>query len=151
MADTQLIVEEINVQVKSQPPLPNFQSLLATVKVFSYLDFADGIEELCQILSKKTQVYWKSQEKILRGALKVDNNRHQNMNLTDLFEFGWEKNKSTEIVHFLSNPPPPLEWSDIYPNDRTFAKMQRIPKSKDVKIKEIVYKTERIYGFLSGI
>ena len=73
------------------------------------------------------------------------------MNLTDLFEFGWEKNRSNDKVHFLSNPPMPLEWTDVYPNDRTFAKMQRVPRSKDVKIKEIVYKTERTYGFLSGI
>ena len=58
MAENKLIIEE-NVPQKS-PPLPNLYSLLATVEVFAFLDFADGIEELCQILSKKTQAYWKS-------------------------------------------------------------------------------------------
>ena len=63
-------------------------------------------------------MYWKSQHKILVGALKVDNNRHQNMNLTNLVEFGLEKSRSEQIVHFLSDPPPPIEWTDVYPSDR---------------------------------
>ena len=93
MAEQQLIVEERPQLSSNATPFPNFQSLLATSEVLAYFDFVDGIEELCQILSKSTQAYWKSQEKILRGALKVDNNRHNNMNLTNLLEFGWEKNR----------------------------------------------------------
>ena len=54
-------------------------------------------------------------------------------------------------MHFLSDPPSPLEWTNIYPSDRQFAKLRRVPKSKEVKIREINYKTERVYGFLSGI
>ena len=44
-----------------------------------------------------------------------------------------------------------MEWTDIYPNDGQFARMKRVPKTKDVKITEIIYKTERMYGYLSGI
>ena len=73
------------------------------------------------------------------------------MNLTNLVEFGLEKSRSEQIVHFLSDPPPPIEWTDVYPSDRQFAKLQRVPKNKDVKVREIIYKTERNYGFLSGI
>jgi len=73
------------------------------------------------------------------------------MNITGLLEFGLERVRQSETIHFLSNPYPPLEWTDIYPTDKKFQAMQRVPKTKDVKIKEIVYKTEKIYGFLSGI
>ena len=73
------------------------------------------------------------------------------MNLTTLLEFGMEKSRSDQIVHFLSDPPFPLEWTDIYPSDRQFAQLKRVPKNREVKIREIVFKTERVYGFLSGI
>ena len=55
--------------------------------------------------------------------IRIDNNRHQKLNLIKMLEFGWEKNRSLEIIHFLSNPPPPLEWTDIYPSERQFAKL----------------------------
>ena len=73
------------------------------------------------------------------------------MNLVKMLEFGWEKNRSSEIVHFLSNPPPPLEWTNIYPNDRQLKRLRIIPASVNVSLKEIWYKKEKIYGFLSGI
>ena len=71
--------------------------------------------------------------------------------MTSLLEFGWEKNRTQETVHFLANPPPPLEWTDIFPNDRKLSMLRRVSKTKILKLKEIVFKTEKIYGFLSGI
>lgn len=87
----------------------------------------------------------------MRGTFAADTARHMNMNLVRLIEFGWEKNRTAEVVHFLSNPPPPLEWTGIYPTERQLKKLRIIPSTVNVTLKEVWYKKEKIYGFLSGI
>ena len=71
--------------------------------------------------------------------------------MVKLLEFGWERKRSEEIVHFLSNPPPPLEWTGIFPTDRQLKKLRIVPSRTNIVISEIWVKTEKIYGFLSGI
>ena len=39
------------------------------------------------------------------------------INLSGLLEFGWEKGRREEKIHFLTVPAPPLAWTDIYPNE----------------------------------
>ena len=92
---------------KTKYPFPNLPSLLLTREVLSYFDYFDGAEELCEILCKNSQHYWKDQMNIIRISFATDE-RHSKMNLAKLLEFGWERKRSDEIVHFLSNPPPPL-------------------------------------------
>lgn len=60
MAENKLIVEELPPPRRKITPFPNLDSLLATVEILSYLDFIDGVEELCQIMSPRTQAYFKS-------------------------------------------------------------------------------------------
>ena len=39
------------------------------------------------------------------------------MNLSSLLEFGWEKERRQEKIHFLTVPAPPLDWTDVYPTE----------------------------------
>ena len=48
-----------NNQFRTKYPFPNFPSLLLTAEVLSYFDYIDGAEELCEILCKHSQHYWK--------------------------------------------------------------------------------------------
>ena len=73
------------------------------------------------------------------------------MDLQELHEFTWEGKRKEEKVHFLTPPPPAMEWTDIYPAERKLRKMKRMPKEKPFKISQVVYKICPTMGFLSGI
>ena len=66
-------------------------------------------------MSVSTQAYW---EKTKNYTLEINVNSQKDMNPQELVEFTWEGKRKDERVHFLTPPPPPLEWTDIYPNER---------------------------------
>lgn len=73
------------------------------------------------------------------------------MNLQKCMEFTWEGKRKDEKLHFLSPPPPALDFNDCYPNAQKLKKMKRLPKEKAFNICEVVFKKDPKYGFLSGI
>ena len=77
--------------------------------------------------------------------------KREKMNLSNLLEFGWEQGRRQEKVHFLAVPVPPLEWTDIYPSDETMQQMQSLPRPQDIRLCAIVYKCDKVFGYLSGI
>ena len=51
--------DQVTSKFKNKYPFPNLPSLLLTSEVLSYFDYFDGAEELCEILCKHSQEYWK--------------------------------------------------------------------------------------------
>ena len=49
--------------------------------------------------------------------------QREQMNLSSLLEFGWEKSRREEKTHFLTVPAPPLAWTDVYPNEEQLKQM----------------------------
>ena len=69
----------------------------------------------------------------------------------ELYLRWWQLATFLPMVHFLTPPPPAMEWTDIYPAERKLRKMKRMPKEKPFKISQVVYKICPTMGFLSGI